>query len=91
MRTGKGEAFALITSEFCSSILSEFTETDGINDIPIEWTVVGVCSKVKAPTRGKHGLKGLVSLPPSVEYIAMEGKYGCYNFLFREFNIFLYN
>ena len=82
LRTGKGEAFALITSEFCSSILSEFTETDGINDIPIEWTVVGVCSKVKAPTRGKHGLKGLVSLPPSVEYIAMEGKYGCYNFLF---------
>ena len=82
LRTGKGEAFAVITSEYCSSILSEFTETDAFNGIPIEWKVVGVCSKVKAPTRGEHGHKGLVSLPPSVEYIAMEGKYGCYNFIF---------
>lgn len=77
-RTGKGEAFAVITNEYCSSIPSVFTETYGLNDIPIEWTVVGVCSTVKATSRGKR----IVSLPASVEYIAMEGEYGCYSFLF---------
>lgn len=82
LRTGKGEAYAVITSEYCSSVLSEFTEPDGVNDIPIEWTVVGVCSNVKAPTRGEHREKTVVRLPSTVEYIAMEGKYGCYNFLF---------
>lgn len=81
LRTGKGEAFAVITSEYCSKdIHSVVKADDAFNDI--EWTVVGVCSTVKAPTRGDYRHKGIVSLPPSVEYIAMEGEYGCYNFLF---------
>lgn len=82
LRTGKGEAFAVITSQYCSSILSVFTETYGFNDVPIEWTVVGVCSTVKAPTRGEYRRKAVVELPSTIEYIAMEGEYGCYSFLF---------
>lgn len=82
MRSGKGEAFAVITSEYCTSIRSVFTETDDFNDISIEWTVVGVCSSVKAPTRGEHREKAVIWLPSTVEYIAMEGEYGCNNFLF---------
>lgn len=81
LRTGKGEAFALITSKYCGKdIHSVFKADDAFNDM--EWTVVGVCSNVKAPTRGEHREKTIVGLPSTVEYIAMEGKYGCYNFLF---------
>lgn len=81
LRTGKGEAFALITSKYCGKdIHSVFKADDAFNDM--EWTVVGVCSNVKAPTRGEHREKTIVRLPSTVEYIAMEGKYGCYNFLF---------
>lgn len=82
LRSGKGEAFAVITSQYCSSIPSVFTETYGFNDIPIEWTVVGVCSTVKAPRRGENRRKAVVELPSTIEYIAMEGEYGCYSFLF---------
>ena len=73
------KAYAVITSSYCRSIPPKFTTEELFSDIPIEWTVVGVCSIVKATSRGKH----IVSLPASVEYIAMEGKYGCYNFLFE--------
>lgn len=86
LRTGKGEAFALITSKYCSKdIHSVFKADDAFYDDAfndIEWTVVGVCSNVKAPTRGEHREKTIVRLPSTVEYIAMEGKYGCHNFLF---------
>lgn len=81
MRTGKGEAFALITSKYCGKdIHSVFKADDAFNDM--EWTVVGVCSNVKAPTRGEHREKTIVRLPSTIEYIAMEGKYGCYSFVF---------
>ena len=73
------KAYAVITSSYCRSIPSKFTTEKHFSDIPIEWTVVGVCSIVKATSRDKR----IVSLPASVEYIAMEGKYGCYNFLFE--------
>lgn len=79
MGIGTRKACAVITECFCSSILPKFTTEDLIGGIPIEWTVVGVCSTVKATSRDKS----IVSLPASVEYIAMEGKYGCYNFLFE--------
>lgn len=82
LRTGNGEAFAVITSEYCSSILPKFTTEDLISDVPIEWTVVGVCSTVKAPRRGENRKKAVVELPSTIEYIAMEGEYGCYSFLF---------
>lgn len=82
LRIGKGEAYAVITSEHCNSILPVFNKTDCVSGIPMEWTVVGVCSTVKAPTREECRHKRIVSLPSSVEYIAMEGKYGCSNFVF---------
>lgn len=83
MRSGKGEAFAVLT-DMCGygSIRSVFTETDDFSGVPIEWTVVGVCSNVKAPTLREHREKAVIWLPSTVEYIAMEGEYGCNNFLF---------
>lgn len=79
MGIGTHKAYAVITESFCRSILPKFTTEDLISGIPIEWTVVGACSTVKSTSRDKS----IVSLPASVEYIAMEGKYGCYNFLFE--------
>lgn len=73
------KAYAVITSSCCRSIPPKVTTERLFSDITIEWTVVGVCSIVKATSRRKS----IVSLPASVEYIAMEGKYGCYNFLFE--------
>lgn len=83
MRSGKGEAFAVLT-DMCGygSIRSVFTETDDFSGVRIEWTVVGVCSNVKASTLREHREKKVVRLPSTVECIAMEGEYGCYNFLF---------
>lgn len=37
---------------------------------------------MKAPSRGENRRKAVVELPSTIEYIAMEGEYGCYSFLF---------
>lgn len=83
LRIGKGEAYAVLTN-MCGyySIRSVFTKTDGVSGIPIEWTVVGVCSTEGVPKRHEIMNKRIVLLPSSIEYIAMEGKYGCYSFVF---------
>lgn len=83
LRTGKGEAYAVLTN-MCGyySIRSVFTKTDGVSGIPIEWTVVGVCSTEGVPKRHEIMNKRIVLLPSSIEYIAMEGKYGCYSLVF---------
>ena len=83
LRIRKGEAYAVLT-DMCGycSIRSVFTKTDGVSGIPIEWTVVGVCSTKGVPKRHEFMNKRIVLLPSTVEYIAMEGEYGCNNFLF---------
>lgn len=83
LRIGKGEAYAVIT-DMCGyySIRSVFTTTDGVSGIPIEWTVVGVCSTEGVPKRHEMMNKRIILLPSSIEYIAMEGKYGCSSFVF---------
>lgn len=83
LRIGKGEAYAVLT-DMCGyySIRSVFTTTDGVSGIPIEWTVVGVCSTEGVPKRHEMMNKRIILLPSSIEYIAMEGKYGCSSFVF---------
>lgn len=83
LRIRKGEAYAVLT-DMCGycSIRSVFTKTDGVSGIPIEWTVVGVCSTKGVPKRHEFMNKRIVLLPSSIEYIAMEGKYGCSSFVF---------
>lgn len=79
----RGEAYAFITSEYCRRIESVFTEESFLEDIPIEWTVVGVCSHVRDHMhQKKYGHKSIVSLPKTIEFIAMEGKGACYGFVF---------
>lgn len=79
----RGEAYAFITSELCSMIESVFIENSFLEEIPIEWTVVGVCSHVRNHMyQKKYGHKSIVSLPKTIEFIAMEGKGACYGFVF---------